>query len=85
MPADRIELSERDLHDHLRGARMAQRRITVAEIEQTLNRGWEASNAKAGTIGKVLVFEYGQVWEGSTYPRRKSPSTSSPRQRASSF
>ena len=44
----RIQITQVDLHPHLR-ARMHQRGITWEEIEQTLNEGWEATDAKPGT------------------------------------
>lgn len=50
---------------------MAQRGISLGEIERTLTEGWVASNAKAGTIGRTLVFEYGEEWEGTVYPEKE--------------
>ena len=50
-----------DYHPHLL-ARMEQRGITPEEIEQTLSAGWNALDAKPGTQGKVLVFEYKAEW-----------------------
>lgn len=52
-----IRLTEDDLHPHLR-RRMAQRGVSVDELEKVLNNGWEASDAKPGTEGKVLVFPH---------------------------
>ena len=57
-----IKISDADLHPHLR-ARMAQRGITLEEIERVLEEGWEAKDAKSGTTGKVFVFPFNQVWE----------------------
>ena len=50
-----IKILNSDLHAHLK-ARMVQRGITREEIERTLNEGWEAKDAKSGTIGKVYIF-----------------------------
>jgi len=58
-----FRISEADLHPHLR-ARMRQRGVTQEEIEQTLNEGWRATDAKPGTLGKTMVFPYEQEWEG---------------------
>jgi len=52
-----IRVTEADLHEHLT-ARMVQRGITKEELELTLNEGWEAEDAKPGTIGKAKVFSY---------------------------
>jgi hypothetical protein len=41
-----------DYHPHLL-TRMAQRGISPEEIERTLDVGWEATDAKPGTQGKV--------------------------------
>jgi hypothetical protein len=51
----RFWITEADLHSHLR-ARMHQRGITREEIERVLNEGWKATDAKPGTLGKVMVF-----------------------------
>ena len=61
-----FRISEADLHPHLR-ARMRQRGVTQEEIEQTLNEGWRATDAKPGTLGKTMVFPYEQEWEGKLY------------------
>jgi len=61
-----FRISEADLHPHLR-ARMRQRGVTQEEIEQTLNEGWRAIDAKPGTLGKTMVFPYEQEWEGKFY------------------
>jgi hypothetical protein len=50
---------------------MRQRGITSEEIEQTLNNGWEATDAKPGTLGKVLVLPYAAQWEGQFYPEKE--------------
>jgi len=61
-----FRISEADLHPHLR-ARMRQRGVTQEEIEQTLNEGWRATDAKLGTLGKTMVFPCEQEWEGRFY------------------
>jgi len=61
-----MHISSSDLHPHLL-ARMRQRGVTVEEMEETLNHGWEASDVKPGTIGKVMVFDYEAEWEGQFY------------------
>ena len=43
---------------------MHQRGVLLEEIERTLNEGWEAADAKPGTLGKVMVFPYEAEWEG---------------------
>ncbi len=50
---------------------MYQRGITREEIERTLNEGWEASDAKPGTQGKVFVFPYGKKWEGRYFEEKE--------------
>ncbi|MGQ9600071.1 MAG: DUF4258 domain-containing protein [Anaerolineae bacterium] len=70
MKGNRIQVIEADLHPHLR-ARMLQRGISREEIEQTLNEGWDAADAKAGTLGKVMVFPYQAEWEGDFYEEKE--------------
>ena len=65
-----VQITEEDLHDHLR-ARMSQRGVTEEEIQRTLNEGWEAADAKRGTLGKVMVFPYQQEWEGRWYEEKE--------------
>ena len=65
-----FHLTEHDLHPHLR-ARMAQRGVTVPEIEQTLTEGWPAPDARPGTCGKVWVFPYSAQWEGEVYQEKQ--------------
>jgi hypothetical protein len=65
-----MRITEGDLHPHLT-ARMLQRGVTLEEIEHTLNNGWEASDAKHGTLGKVMVFPYYQEWEGHSYEEKE--------------
>jgi len=50
---------------------MQQRGITLEEIEQTWNDGWEATDAKSGTLGRVMVFRYEAEWEGRVLPRER--------------
>jgi len=64
-----IEISEADLHPHLR-ARMVQRGVTREEIEKTLNDGWEADDAKLGTLGKVVVLPYNGPWEDEFFEEK---------------
>ena len=65
-----ISISDADLHAHLK-ARMAQRGITRAEIERTLNEGWKARDAKSGAIGKVFVFPYEKTWQGDIFEEKE--------------
>ena len=65
-----MHISPSDLHPHLL-ARMRQRGVTVEEMEETLNHGWEASDVKPGTIGKVMVFDYEAEWEGRFYHEKE--------------
>lgn len=65
-----IQITEEDLHDHLR-ARMEQRGITREELERTLHGGWDAVDAKPGTVGKVLVFPFQKIWEGRRYEEKE--------------
>ena len=50
---------------------MSQRGITIEEIERVLNEGWEATDAKPGTLGKVLVFLYNGIWGGKLYEEKE--------------
>ncbi len=69
MPGKR-KLSDTDIHPHLR-ARMLQRGVTREQIEETLERGRDATDAKPGTHGKVLVFRYSDYWEGKFYKQKE--------------
>jgi len=51
----KFRVTEKDIHPHLR-ARMEQRGVTLEEIERTLNEGWDATDAKPGTFGKVFLI-----------------------------
>ena len=48
-----------------------QRGITREEIERTLNEGWEVTDAKVGTLGKVMVFPFRAEWEGHFYEEKE--------------
>jgi hypothetical protein len=63
-------ISEKDLHPHLQ-ARMTQRGITLEEIQRALDAGWEAVDARIGTVGRTIVFPYAKEWEGSFYPEKE--------------
>ncbi|BCB95483.1 hypothetical protein JZK55_04050 [Dissulfurispira thermophila] len=65
-----IKISEADLHPHIK-ARMKQRGVSIGEIETVLNRGWDANDAKEGTIGKVLVSSYNADWGGSSLKKKR--------------
>ena len=65
-----IKITEEDLHPHLK-ARMRQRGITLQEVVRTLNQGREATDAKPGTLGKVMVFPYQAEWEGQFYEEKE--------------
>jgi len=65
-----FHISEADLHPHIL-ARMQQRGVTREEIEQTLKKGWQATDAKIGTFGKSLVFAYNAEWAGEFYREKE--------------
>lgn len=65
-----IKVLDTDLHPHLK-ARMLQRGITKEEIETVLNNGWDATDTKPGTIGKVFVFQYNEMWEGKFFEEKE--------------
>ncbi len=50
---------------------MRQRGVTLRELNQTLQEGWAATDAKPGTEGKVLVFPYRREWEGQFYEEKE--------------
>ena len=60
------QITEADLHPHLI-ARMKQRGVRLEEIQSALDDGWQAADAKQGTLGKVLVFPYAAEWEAQFY------------------
>jgi hypothetical protein len=70
MSEDAIQITEADLHPHLR-ARMAQRGVSFEEVTKTLAEGWPALDAKEGTLGKVMVFSYDGEWEGQFYSQKE--------------
>jgi hypothetical protein len=65
-----MKLAPSDYHPHLE-ARMSQRGVTKEEVETTLDKGWEAGDAKAGTTGKVFVFPYDADWEGKCFAEKE--------------
>lgn len=69
-PPDRVEVSEEDLYEHVM-RRMLQRGITLEEIRRALTEGWEAADAKPGTLEKMLVFPYDREWEGQIYEEKE--------------
>jgi len=50
---------------------MLQRGITRQELEDTINAGWSAEDAKPGTLGKVMVFAYNRDWSGKFYEEKE--------------
>jgi hypothetical protein len=70
MRENKTLVTEADLHAHLR-ARMHQRGISRKEIERTLNEGWEATDARPGMSGRVMVFPYEAEWEGRFYQEKE--------------
>ena len=66
----KIRISSSDLHPHIE-ARMRQRGVTIDEIETTISLGWDADDAKVGTIGKVFVFPYNEDWEGGLFEEKE--------------
>jgi predicted hydrolase (HD superfamily) len=65
----KTKLKDEDLHPHIK-ARMLQRGIAKEEIEKTLAKGWNADDAKSGTLGKVFVFPYNSDWEGKFFKEK---------------
>ena len=70
MNIEKTRLAPSDFHPHLE-ARMLQRGVTKEEMERALNEGWEADDAKVGTIGKVFVFPYDADWEGKRFVQKE--------------
>ncbi len=64
------KLNKDDFHLHIK-VRMFQRGITEEEVEQTLQNGWDADDAKTETSGKVFVFTYNKEWEGKFYKEKE--------------
>ncbi len=69
-PSDPLSINESDLHAHLQD-RMAQRGVTLEEIQQVLNSGWRATDCRPGTFGKALVIPYAAEWEGRFYDQKE--------------
>ncbi len=65
-----VKLTESDLHPHIR-ARMFQRGISIEDMQETLNKGWDADDAKEGTSGKVFIFPYKERWEGKFFEEKE--------------
>jgi hypothetical protein len=65
-----IKISDNALHPHLK-ARMLQRGVKVEEIERVLNEGWDVTDSKSGTLGKVFVFPYNGIWEGKLFEEKE--------------
>ncbi len=65
-----IKLTTPDIHHHLE-MRMRQRGITLNEIAETVNTGWAVEDAKEGTLGKTLIFQYNALWEGKLYEQKE--------------
>ncbi len=64
------QLRESDLHPHLK-TRMEQRGVTLEEVNDTLDRGWEAADVRPGTLGRVLVIPFQAEWEGRRYEEKE--------------
>lgn len=50
---------------------MRQRGVALDEIEEAMNAGWTAADAKPGMCGKTMVFAYAAEWEGKSYPEKE--------------
>jgi len=50
---------------------MEQRGITLDEIQHALDEGWLATDAREGTMGKVIVLHYAREWEGVVYAEKE--------------
>jgi hypothetical protein len=70
MKREPLHITDADFHPHLK-ARMEQRGVTREEIETALNQGWQATDAKQGTLGRMMVFDYNAEWEGTFYPEKE--------------
>ena len=66
----RFHLDPTDLHAHL-AARMAQRGVRADEVEEVVNDGWPATDAKPGMEGRVKVFPYNAEWEGKLFAEKE--------------
>ena len=67
---DEFVLTDDPFHSHVR-RRMEQRGVSKEEVRETINAGWEATDAKPGTEGRTLVFSYDAVWEGTHYDEKE--------------
>jgi hypothetical protein len=65
-----IKIKESDIHPHIKG-RMLQRGISLAELEETVNKGWAAGDAAEGTTGKIFIFPYNAEWEGKFFEEKE--------------
>ena len=63
-------MNDSNIHSHLR-VRMLQCGVTKKEIEETLEKGKDAKDAKLGTYGKVLAFLYKITTGKASFTRRK--------------
>ncbi|MBI4687915.1 MAG: hypothetical protein HY756_09095 [Nitrospirae bacterium] len=50
---------------------MFQRGISIEEIQETLNKGWDADDAKEGILGKVFIFSYNEQWEEKFFEEKE--------------
>ncbi len=50
---------------------MSQRGVTLEEVQETLESGTDASDAKPGTAGRTLVFSYAAEWEGRFFESKE--------------
>jgi hypothetical protein len=65
-----FQISQSDVHAHLQ-ARVAQRGVTLTEMQQVLDGRREATDCRPGTSGRVLVFSYQAEWEGRFYEEKE--------------
>jgi hypothetical protein len=50
---------------------MELRGVTLADVNTTLDRGWDASDAAPGSSGKVFVFDFNDDWEGRHFEEKE--------------
>jgi len=43
----------------------------MSEIQKTLEEGWNADDAKEGTLGKTLIFKYNGDWQGKSFEEKE--------------
>jgi len=65
-----MRLTDADFHVHIT-ARMAQRGITRDDVERAINEGWDATDAKPGVLGKVIVLPFNATWENRFYAEKE--------------